>query len=255
MGGESGSIAFDRVADKYDASRGGEERGLAAAAVLRPWLPASGAVLEVGVGTGLVAAALDGDGLDVVGVDISLPMLMRAHERLGPRVVAGDAGRLPVKDGCVPAAYFVHVLHLVADMEATLREARRVVASDGRVIVICLGHAAPMADADQLMLDRLGWLHEQRADEADRVRAAASSAGLSLEHDEPWIRYSEYSPAQLADGLEARIWSWAWSIDDATWQAQVVPTIAAIRALPDQDGMRVGQEARTLLVFRSADSG
>lgn len=254
MSTHSESVAFDRVADKYDESRGGEERGLAAAAVLRAWLPASGTVLEVGVGTGLVGAALRGDGVDVMGVDISLPMLARAQERLGPHVVAGDAMRLPLRSSSVAAAYFVHVLHLVGDMTVTLREAGRVVGADGRIIVVCLGQATPTDDADVVAQEMLGWLQEKRADEPERVKAAASAAGLALEHEEPWIRWSDYTPAQLADSLEARIWSWTWNLDDDTWQRRVAPAIERIRALPDQDRVRSGQEARIVLVFRSADS-
>lgn len=251
---QSGSIPFDRVADKYDASRGGEERGLAAAAVLRPWLPPTGRVLEVGVGTGLVGAALLGDGVEVVGIDISMPMLLRARERLGTRVLAGDATKLPVADASVAAAYFVHVLHLVGDMTVTMREAGRVVGPSGRVIVICLGRAEPTSDADRVLQDMLGWLQAVRADEPDRIKAAAVEAGLTLEHEEPWVRWSDYSPAQLADSLEGRMWSWTWDIDDETWQSRVAPAIAAVRALPDQNGMRRGQEARTVLVFRDVDS-
>jgi ubiquinone/menaquinone biosynthesis C-methylase UbiE len=48
------SINFDRVADRYDESRGGAARGERFAAGLLPWL-VPGRVLEVGVGTGLVS--------------------------------------------------------------------------------------------------------------------------------------------------------------------------------------------------------
>jgi ubiquinone/menaquinone biosynthesis C-methylase UbiE len=255
MSTRSESVAFDRVADKYDESRGGDDRGQAAAAVLRPWLPAAGTVLEVGVGTGLVGGALRGEGVDVIGVDISLPMLAKAHGRLGPRVLAGDAMRLPLRSSSVAAAYFVHVLHLVGDMMVTLREASRVVGADGRIVVICLGQATPTDDVEVVAQEMLGWLHEKRADEPERVKAAVSEAGLVIEHEEPWFRWSDYTAAQLADSLEARIWSWTWDLDDETWQRRVAPAIERIRALPDQDRVRQGQEARTVLVFRAGESG
>jgi ubiquinone/menaquinone biosynthesis C-methylase UbiE len=255
MSSRSESVAFDRVADKYDESRGGEERGLAAAAVLRPWLPPSGAVVEVGVGTGLVGGALLRDGVEVLGVDISLPMLAKARERLGARVVAGDAMQLPVRSAAAAAVYFVHVLHLVGDMTATMREALRVLRPDGRVIIICLGQATPTDDAEVVAQEMLGWLHEKRADEPERVKASALAAGLALEHEEPWVKWSDYTPAQLADGLEGRIWSWTWDLDEETWQRRVAPAIERIRALPDQDRVRQGQEARTVLVFRAGEAG
>jgi ubiquinone/menaquinone biosynthesis C-methylase UbiE len=57
-GGATGSIAFDAVAKSYDATRGGMERGRRMAATLTELLPADGPLLEIGVGTGLVAASL-----------------------------------------------------------------------------------------------------------------------------------------------------------------------------------------------------
>jgi ubiquinone/menaquinone biosynthesis C-methylase UbiE len=51
---------FDRVASRYDEARGGEQRGSAIAEELEPHLPANtdAPILEVGVGTEVVAAAL-----------------------------------------------------------------------------------------------------------------------------------------------------------------------------------------------------
>src|SRR5437016_4733520 len=50
-----------------------------------------GPVLDVGCGTGRVASAIATDGLDVVGVDLSVPMLRLAEKRREalPAVVAG----------------------------------------------------------------------------------------------------------------------------------------------------------------------
>ena len=78
------SLSFDRIADRYDESRGGTARGERVAADLVPWL-APGRVLEVGVGTGIVAAALAARGLPVYGVDLSQAMLRRAVDRVGSR--------------------------------------------------------------------------------------------------------------------------------------------------------------------------
>ncbi|HEY6596686.1 MAG TPA: methyltransferase domain-containing protein, partial [Asanoa sp.] len=72
------SLPFDRVADRYDATRGGEERGRALADAVQPWL-APGRTLEVGVGTGLVAAELRARGFDVYGVDLAPAMVARAY--------------------------------------------------------------------------------------------------------------------------------------------------------------------------------
>lgn len=44
------SVNFDRVADRYDETRGGTDRGRLVAGELVPYLP-TGALLEIGVGT------------------------------------------------------------------------------------------------------------------------------------------------------------------------------------------------------------
>src|SRR5689334_11954047 len=94
------SLSFDRVADQYDESRGGTARGERMAADLAPWF-APGAVLEVGVGTGIVAGGLRKHGVPVLGVDLSAEMLRRAVDRLGPVVARADATALPVASGSI----------------------------------------------------------------------------------------------------------------------------------------------------------
>ncbi|MBV8305279.1 MAG: hypothetical protein JOZ04_13795 [Acidimicrobiia bacterium] len=52
------SISFDRIADRYDETRGGERRGQLVAAEIDPYLGPGARILEIGVGTGIVATAL-----------------------------------------------------------------------------------------------------------------------------------------------------------------------------------------------------
>jgi ubiquinone/menaquinone biosynthesis C-methylase UbiE len=72
------SLAFDRVAETYDQTRGGEERGRRFATEVATFLDPSRPVLEVGVGTGVMALGLRELGFDVLGLDLSLPMLRAA---------------------------------------------------------------------------------------------------------------------------------------------------------------------------------
>ena len=79
---------FDELAVHYDETRGGEQRGDEYAADIDAQLPAGdGAILEIGVGTGVVALGLRRRGRTVLGLDLSAPMLARARSSARSRVV------------------------------------------------------------------------------------------------------------------------------------------------------------------------
>jgi SAM-dependent methyltransferase len=236
----TGSIPFDRVAGTYDETRGGAERGRRIARLLADLLPEGGPLLEVGVGTGSVSAGLAELGRDVVGVDLSLPMLAVARERLPGRVAAADALRLPIRAGAVAGVCLIHVLHLVAEIPATLAETARVLRSGGTLAAT--GFPSGPFDGDLLevldrMHDRLG--DDRRDDDPELVVRLAAEAGFDLvaRRDEP---ARPVSPRTAADLIEARSLAWTWSIDDQTWAGVVEPTLARVRALPDQDRPRPG---------------
>jgi ubiquinone/menaquinone biosynthesis C-methylase UbiE len=94
-------------------------------------------VLDVGCGTGRLAAALaERAAARVWGVDGSAEMVAVARETLpaGVGVRQGDAERLPFRDGWFDRVTMSLVLHLV-DRPLALAEARRVVPGDGRVAI------------------------------------------------------------------------------------------------------------------------
>jgi SAM-dependent methyltransferase len=244
----TGSVPFDRVAATYDATRGGMERGRRLAAVIAGLLPARGPLLEVGVGTGTVSAGLAELGRDMVGVDLSLPMLAVARERLPGRIAAADALRLPVRTGSVAGACLVHVLHLVADVPQTLAEVARVLRAGGTLVATGLSGEPGQGDlAEEFggMQERLG--NTRRDDDPDLIIRRAADAGFDLvdRREEP---ARPMSPRAAADMTEARSMAWTWSIDAETWAAVVEPALARVRALPDQDRPRPGR-GPTLLTF------
>jgi SAM-dependent methyltransferase len=239
-----GPVSFDRVADRYDATRGGEERGAHFAAQIHPWLVV-GSTLEVGVGTGVVAAALAARGEAVVGMDISAEMLHRAYGRLGPRVARGDARRLPVRPASVSNVVFVRALHLCGDVPAAFAEAARALRPGGRVVAV---HGVP--DLDRALseasggdvvraLARLEHLRIARPDGLEAVCTAAARAGLGIiaatsMRPDPAVA----SPNAIADQIAQRVWSYLWHVDEEAWRASVVPVVAALRALPEPDRPR-----------------
>jgi len=118
--------AFDEISPVYDATRSPLDAATMDAIVERLGARGIGSLLEVGVGTGRIAAPLVARGFEVVGVDASTGMLAQARAKGVARLVRGNAYRLPFRDGAVDTTLFVHVLHLLDDPAAAMREAVRV---------------------------------------------------------------------------------------------------------------------------------
>jgi ubiquinone/menaquinone biosynthesis C-methylase UbiE len=91
-------------------------------------------VVDIGCGTGRVAAALAERGSRVWGVEPEPEMAARARGRMSTVKIA-PAERLPFKDGWFERALMQLVIHLVERPQA-FAEARRVLAPDGRLVVV-----------------------------------------------------------------------------------------------------------------------
>jgi ubiquinone/menaquinone biosynthesis C-methylase UbiE len=244
------SICFDRIAARYDDTRGGLRRGSLFAALLDPHLGDARCILEVGVGTGVVATALTERGRTVVGIDLSAAMLERAKERLGPRVTRADAQHLPVGSQRVDAAYLVWVLHLVADPAAVLRECARVLAPGGTLLVIAgppRTHAEDMTDVT-VPLDRLKSTR-LRKDTVENVAAWATANGLQQRGVAETDHVFDQSPAELARDIENRVFSFLWDLDERTWNESAQPVVDALRSLPDPDRPRRASHRSDIHIF------
>jgi SAM-dependent methyltransferase len=244
------SISFDRIADRYDETRGGMDRARDFADGVVPIL-AAGSVLEVGIGTGAIAAALAEQGRRVVGVDLSPEMLRRAVARLGPQVAVGDAQRLPVRSGGCDNVLLVWVMHVVGDPVATLVEARRVLAGGGRVVVAPRPVTPPelFDDVETIVYAMSAALRNEDL-EPTTVVVQAEAAGLVLvERTLTRPRPVGESPLAVAERIESRTFSSLWDLDDVTWAAVVEPAIAQLRALPAPDQTRSRFVRQELFVF------
>jgi ubiquinone/menaquinone biosynthesis C-methylase UbiE len=248
------SISFDRIADRYDETRGGVRRGELLAAEIDPFLGAARQVLEVGIGTGIVAAAFRGLGRIVVGVDLSAEMLIRAHDRLGSRVARADAHALPLPAASVDAAYLVWVLHLVADPATVLAECERVLRPGARLAIVA-GHPRT-EDAEDMTgyNNALNTLRKGRRDTADAIREWASASGLTSVAYRELVETHLSAPSEYAEVLEKRTFSFIWDLDDRTWNDVVQPVIDGLRALPEPARRRQVTFRRDLLVFERQDT-
>jgi ubiquinone/menaquinone biosynthesis C-methylase UbiE len=248
------SISFDRIADRYDETRGGMDRARDVAVAVVPVLM-PGTVMEVGIGTGVIAAALAEHGRQVVGVDLSPAMLLHAAARLGPRVAVGDAQQLPVRSGGCDNVLLVWVMHLVGDPVAALVEARRVLADEGRVVIAPRLVTPPdlYDDVEAIFYAMHALLHRDVL-EPTSVLEQAEAAGLALvARTMTRPRPVGESPLAAAERIESRTFSSLWDVDDATWAAVVEPAITGLRALPAPDRPRDRSVSQELLVFTAMD--
>ena len=145
---ESGRLApdavrtmFDRIAPVYDAMNHAMTAGLdrrwrkeTARAVVSP----GDRVLDACCGTGdLALADLHAGGARVTGLDFSERMLERARAKSREvEWVQGDALALPFADGTFDAATVGFGVRNLDDLEAGLRELRRVLRQGGRLGIL-----------------------------------------------------------------------------------------------------------------------
>lgn len=120
----------------------------------------SGVCLEIGCGTGVHAERVRRLGWTPVGVDLSGGMLRHARGRLP--VALADAGRLPVRDGSVPAVVSVMAHTDMPGYAAVLREVARVSRPGAAVVHVgvhpCFcGGFADRSDPDAVVI-RPGYL-------------------------------------------------------------------------------------------------
>jgi SAM-dependent methyltransferase len=246
------STVFDRVADVYDVTRGGDARGREVAAQLVARLVPGAPVLDIGVGTGVVAAALLELGVAVAGIDLSLPMLERAALRLPGRVARADAMVLPVADSSLHVAVSVWVLHLVGDPGVVFAEVARVLRPGGRYLVVLSDAQVEGSDVEDLTraatLALRGGAPKQ--DDPAGLVPLATAAGLTLvEHVRYEAPVTTRSPRAEADVVEKGVFSWLWNVTPQQRSEIIDPLIAALRALPDPERPRPTVLRPSLLVF------
>jgi len=126
---------FDRVAPLYDRLMPAARPRALSAGLGHARRPLA-RVVDLGGGTGRAAAALRDAAVTPAPlvVDASRGMLPRARAR-GLDALAGDAARLPIRDGAVDAVIVVDALHHFPDRAAALSEAARILAPGGVLVV------------------------------------------------------------------------------------------------------------------------
>lgn len=255
------SISFDRIAARYDATRGFPpevDARIGAAFHQAAGLPNGTRLLEIGVGTGRIAIPLTSAGYRYIGVDLSLKMMERLRERLplGRDVVLirGDGTMLPLRDASVGGAVAVHVFHLIAGWERAIAELHRVIRPGG-VLAHGFNDSDNSAPSDRLQVrwreiaQELGGDIRRpgaRGQEVDR-RLEAAFGPPRREVLATWQRRA--SLRERLDSLAARTNSDSWSLPEPILHESIARAEAWARATYDDLEEQRTSTAKFVMLF------
>jgi malonyl-CoA O-methyltransferase len=179
---------FSAHASEYDRYAAVQKRVVAdLAGRLAASGPLTGLVLDIGTGTGALAAGLGGSGAGrtFVLTDIAHGMTAAAARRLtGSLPCDGDASRLPFINNSFSTVVSSSVYQWVGDLPAAFREAARVLQPGGRFAVALFGERTlcELRDAHRQAVDECGGTHASHVQSfpaAAEVAAALTAAGLA----------------------------------------------------------------------------
>jgi SAM-dependent methyltransferase len=216
------SIPFDRAAEFYDRTRSISDEAMARTVeIVGAELRDRGRVLEMGAGTGLLTLPLHAAGVEVVGLDLSAPMLAKIRQKLGGRpafaLVRADATRLPFSTGAFGGAYLRWVLHLVREWRAVLDEVVRTVRPGG----VFLANLGAYGGARQEIQHRFAEIAAVSIEPVgltwagfDELDAEMARRGARL-RILPAVREGRTGTlAEFVAGIDDDLYSWTWPVPE-----------------------------------------
>ena len=239
------SVAFDRAAEYYDATRGfpaGHEVPIAALIAQVGKLKNQSRVLEVGIGTGRIGLPLARHSGAYFGIDLAVPMMNKLREKQDDEPVylaQADATRLPFADNCFDAAVAVHVFHLIPGWQQALNEVARVL-KPGALLLDCWDESDQDPRFTALWDAWNAAIPEERrqspgADRRNNPNVLAEQGWRPQAQDR--YRYSQSStPRELLDLLHRRVFSRLWQMTDEDIRAGLTAMEGVMDdVFPDRD--------------------
>lgn len=224
------SRSFDRAASFYDETRQLSEPiakyGIPA---LIDSIGSDSRVLEVGAGTGRISIPLLERGVNLIGCDLSSPMLKRFQGKFpSARIARSDATLLPFPAERFDIVLTVHVMHLIPPWRAALREFQRVLVRGGAYLNVSTWASAGTSVGDKIREYWRGWLREHGVDaehpgarDFKDVQAELGSLGATLTEIEA-VRFTEaFTLREELDRFESRVYSYTWHIPDAIFEESI----------------------------------
>jgi ubiquinone/menaquinone biosynthesis C-methylase UbiE len=223
---------FDRVADIYDETRRMPHEVLAGIMenVRSEIDPASGPLIELGIGTGRIALPLADAGFRVVGIDMGEKMLVRLRENIAGksdagraihpiRSVRGDVSMLPFAVDSFGGAISIHVFHLLDDMRSCIEETRRVLAPGGCLLFGGEQRLLRYIEQalDESFVDILVKAGVKLPDQAEVERQVVEHVGgmggdIKLLDPVEWD--FEISSGDVVERIEKRVASYLWDVPE-----------------------------------------
>jgi len=203
-------LSFDRVAERYDETRGFPPSVMRKVLnCLYKELEPYSKILDCGVGTGRFALPLQEKQFKVVGIDISRKMLERAIQKGFGDVIVANGCKLPFKDKVFDASLSVHFLHLIKDWCDVLKEINRVT----KEVLVSISErpvSVRIKDLYEDLLAEQGWSYGNPGlGERELARLIKPARSIHILRHREKVRARE-----ILEPLERKEFSFQWNVPD-----------------------------------------